>query len=94
MPPHSLVLSFIGACLLWVGWFGFNGGSQLALGTAAAVLIFGPGAGVLAALIGGAAAAGVGHLARRQIGGSTGDVLGAVQQVSEGAILLVAVAAY
>src|SRR5271155_4411395 len=23
MPPHSLVLSFIGACLLWVGWFGF-----------------------------------------------------------------------
>src|SRR5881275_2545884 len=24
MPPHSLVLSFIGACLLWVGWFGFN----------------------------------------------------------------------
>ena len=29
MPPHSLVLSFIGACLLWVGWFGFNAGSAL-----------------------------------------------------------------
>ncbi|MCX6592073.1 MAG: ammonium transporter [Acidobacteria bacterium] len=30
MKPHSLVLSFIGACLLWVGWFGFNAGSALA----------------------------------------------------------------
>ncbi len=30
MRPHSLVLSFIGACLLWVGWFGFNAGSALA----------------------------------------------------------------
>ena len=28
-PPHSMVLSFIGACLLWVGWFGFNAGSAL-----------------------------------------------------------------
>ena len=28
--PHSLVLSVVGACLLWVGWFGFNGGSAVA----------------------------------------------------------------
>jgi Amt family ammonium transporter len=30
MQPHSMVISFIGACLLWVGWFGFNAGSALA----------------------------------------------------------------
>ena len=29
MVPHSLVLSFIGACMLWIGWFGFNAGSAL-----------------------------------------------------------------
>jgi len=32
MPPHSMVLSFVGACLLWVGWFGFNAGSALSAG--------------------------------------------------------------
>ncbi|WP_446742099.1 ammonium transporter [Silvibacterium acidisoli] len=34
-PPHSVVLSFIGACLLWVGWFGFNAGSALNAGSLA-----------------------------------------------------------
>ncbi|MDQ2775744.1 MAG: ammonium transporter [Acidobacteriota bacterium] len=29
MKPHNLVLSVIGACLLWVGWFGFNAGSAV-----------------------------------------------------------------
>ncbi|HWD98015.1 MAG TPA: hypothetical protein VG345_03230, partial [Bryobacteraceae bacterium] len=29
MRPHSMVLSVIGACMLWVGWFGFNAGSAL-----------------------------------------------------------------
>ena len=33
--PHSVVLSFIGACLLWVGWFGFNAGSALSAGSLA-----------------------------------------------------------
>ena len=29
MPPHSLVMTMIGASMLWVGWFGFNAGSNL-----------------------------------------------------------------
>ena len=30
MPPHNMTMTVTGACLLWVGWFGFNGGSALA----------------------------------------------------------------
>ncbi|MDW8335723.1 MAG: ammonium transporter [Tepidimonas sp.] len=39
MPPHSLTLTMVGASLLWVGWFGFNAGSNLE-STAGAALAF------------------------------------------------------
>ena len=40
MPPHSLTLTVVGASMLWVGWFGFNAGSELAAdGTAGMALL-------------------------------------------------------
>jgi len=37
MPPHSLTMTMIGASLLWVGWFGFNAGSNLEASSVASV---------------------------------------------------------
>jgi ammonium transporter, Amt family len=39
MPPHNMPLTVIGAGMLWVGWFGFNGGSALASNGAASMAI-------------------------------------------------------
>jgi Amt family ammonium transporter len=52
MPPHSVVLSFIGACLLWVGWFGFNAGSALSAGSLATSAFVATHFGAAAAVIG------------------------------------------
>ena len=38
-PPHNPALVFVGAAMLWVGWFGFNGGSALAADGAAGMAI-------------------------------------------------------
>jgi Amt family ammonium transporter len=56
MPPHSVVLSFIGACLLWVGWFGFNAGSALGAGTLATSAFVATHFGAAAAAVGWSAA--------------------------------------
>ena len=39
MPPHNLAMAVSGACMLWVGWFGFNGGSALTAGADASMAI-------------------------------------------------------
>jgi ammonium transporter, Amt family len=52
MPPHSVVLSFVGACLLWVGWFGFNAGSALAAGGLATSAFVATHFGAAAAVVG------------------------------------------
>lgn len=52
MPPHNLVLTLIGAALLWVGWFGFNAGSELAAnGSAGMAMIVTQIAAAAAALV-------------------------------------------
>jgi Amt family ammonium transporter len=52
MPPHNLPWTVLGACMLWVGWFGFNGGSAVAAsgGAGMAILVthLGASAGSLA----------------------------------------------
>jgi Amt family ammonium transporter len=52
MPPHSLPLTVLGSGMLWVGWFGFNGGSALAANASAGMAILtthlGAAAGALA----------------------------------------------
>ena len=52
MPPHSVVLSFVGASMLWVGWFGFNAGSALGSGTLATSAFVATHLGAAAAVVG------------------------------------------
>ena len=78
MKPHNLVLSAVGACLLWVGWFGFNAGSALnasALATSAFVATH---FGAAAAALGWMFAEWARHGKPTMLGGISGAVAGLV----------------
>ncbi|MBZ5514691.1 MAG: ammonium transporter [Acidobacteriia bacterium] len=80
MPPHSVVLSFIGACLLWVGWFGFNAGSALGAGSLAS--------SAFVATHFGAAAAAVGWAGAEWIRNGKPSVLGAISGCVAGLVAI------
>jgi Amt family ammonium transporter len=78
MPPHSVVLSFIGACLLWVGWFGFNAGSALGAGGLATSAFVATHFGAAAAAIGWSAAEWIRNGKPSALGAISGAVAGLV----------------
>jgi Amt family ammonium transporter len=78
MPPHSVVLSFIGACLLWVGWFGFNAGSALGAGSLATSAFVATHFGAAAAALGWMVAEWMRNGKPSVLGGISGAVAGLV----------------
>jgi Amt family ammonium transporter len=86
MPPHSVVLSTIGAALLWVGWFGFNAGSALSAGGLAS--------GAFVTTHFAAAAAAVAWAGYEWIKNGKATVLGAISGAVAGLVVITPAAGY
>lgn len=77
-PPHSLTMTMIGASLLWVGWFGFNAGSNLEANGLAALAFINTFVATAAAAVSWAIIEQVHHGRPSLLGGVTGAVAGLV----------------
>jgi ammonium transporter, Amt family len=78
MPPHSLVMTMIGASLLWVGWFGFNAGSNLESNAVTAVAFINTFVATAAAALAWALVEQIVHKKPSLLGAATGAVAGLV----------------
>ncbi|HKC86523.1 MAG TPA: ammonium transporter [Blastocatellia bacterium] len=78
MAPHNLVISVIGACLLWVGWFGFNAGSAVNASGLASSAFVATHFGAASAVIGWLVIEWVRHGKPTVLGGVSGAVAGLV----------------
>ena len=77
-PPHSLTMTMIGASLLWVGWFGFNAGSNLESNGVAAVAFVNTMLATCAATVSWAVVEQVVHGKPSMLGAASGAVAGLV----------------
>jgi Amt family ammonium transporter len=78
MAPHSLTMTMIGASLLWVGWFGFNAGSNLEANGVAAVAFMNTFVATAAAAVAWALIEQIVHGKPSLLGAATGAVAGLV----------------
>jgi ammonium transporter, Amt family len=78
MPPHSMVMTMIGASLLWVGWFGFNVGSELAADGVAGLALINTQVATAAAVLGWVLVEWLAKGKPSMLGGASGAVAGLV----------------
>ena len=78
MPPHSLTMTMIGASLLWVGWFGFNAGSNLEATSGAALPLLNTIVATSAATLAWCAGEALGRGKASMLGAASGAIAGLV----------------